>query len=59
MSVRAVTNQHFNAQAREQNLDHKTMVKCSKCQLYILEREATIYEGKPYCSQDHAREPSK
>jgi len=40
----------------KQNLDHKTMVKCSKCELYVLDKEAIMYEGKPYCCQEHARD---
>lgn len=32
-----------------------TMVKCSKCELYVLDHEAIIRGGNYYCSLDHAK----
>ncbi len=54
LHVRAAANGQFGQVSKEQNLDHKIMVKCAHCQLYILDRDAIIYAGKQYCCQEHA-----
>ena len=57
-NVRVATNAHRGHYSQEPNLDLKTMVKCAKCQLYILDKDAVIYDSRPYCCKDHALSPS-
>lgn len=55
MNIRAVASGQYRPRQPDQNVGHSTMVKCSQCQLYILDKDAIVYDGRPYCSEDHAR----
>lgn len=35
--------------------DVRKMVRCEHCGLHVPENEAVNADGKPYCSQEHAR----
>ena len=44
-----------NNGTRPSNKEQHKMVKCAKCQLYILENKAYYYQGKVYCCEEHAK----
>lgn len=33
-----------------------TMVKCAACHLYVLDSDAIVRNGTPYCSLEHAKQ---
>jgi hypothetical protein len=45
-------------QSRAPAQPQNTMVKCSVCDLYVLDNEAIIRNGTYYCSLDHAKSPN-
>ncbi len=57
MAFKAVANQHHrpHSHTNPKNLN-QTMVQCTKCNLYVLESEAIMYQGKPYCSKEHTKD---
>lgn len=57
MAFKAVANHHNrpHSHTASKNLN-QTMVQCNKCNLYVLESEAIMYQGKPYCCKAHTKD---